>query len=412
MRLNRRSFLKNTGLALVAGAAMPLVFQRGVAAASQEESNGPHPRRILIVVQLRGGNDALNSVVPFTNQTYYDLRGELAIPDDEILPLDNEMGFHPNLLELLPMWQSGDLAIVEGVGYPSPSYSHFVSMGYWETAMVTPSDNSGWLGQYLENLDSAIVGAVPAMNVGRELAPELANRMVPVSTVENLNNYRFKEDRGLARFNEVRMDTLHGLYASSASGEINRVLSGAFQAAVDGSIAVQEAHARYVPSVVYPDSELATNLMLLAEAIHFNEDLRVGHVVLNGFDTHANQSVEHADLLKEFSQSLSAFWTDISHHGHGNEVVVMTWSEFGRRPDANASGGTDHGSAGSMFLLGTAVNGGFHGGRVSLTDLDRRNLKFTTDFRSVYSSVLEDWLGSPSIPILGGTFENLKLIRG
>ena len=252
---------------------------------------------------------------------------------------------------------------------------------------------------------------VPAMNIGSKLAPELASRKVSISTVRSLKNYQLQTDKRYQAISESRLDALHALYKTpNGNPDMDQLLGGAFQAALDGSIAVQEAHAAYTPAVTYPDTNLAEDLLLLAEGIHFNQDLKVGHVVIGGFDTHANQLAEHGALLLEFSEAVAAFWADLAAHGHQDEVVIMTWSEFGRRPDSNASGGTDHGSAGPMFLFGNQVIGGLYGEPASLTDLDKKNLKFTTDFRSVYATVLEKWLGSPTEEILGGRYPIIPML--
>ena len=415
--LNRRSFLKNSALALVAGTTMPLVFRRGVAAAAERDVLAPSARRVLIIVQLKGGNDGLNTIVPHTNDSYYDLRGDLALAPDQLIPLNDELGFHPNLSAIAPLWDSGNLAIVQGTGYPYPSYSHFVAMDYWERSRTPDGEkilikgSGGWLGKYLEQLDSATIGAVPAMNIGSKLAPELASRKVSISTVRSLKNYQLQKDKQYRAIGNSRLDALHASYKTpNGNPDMDQLLGGAFQAALDGSIAVQEAHAAYTPAVTYPDTNLAEDLLLLAEGIHFNQDLKVGHVVIGGFDTHANQLAEHGALLLEFSEAVAAFWADIAAHGHQDEVVIMTWSEFGRRPDSNASGGTDHGSAGPMFLIGNQVIGGLYGEPASLTDLDKKNLKFTTDFRSVYATVLEKWLGAPTEEILGGRYPIIPML--
>lgn len=415
--LNRRSFLKNSALALVAGTTMPLVFRRGVAAAAERGVLAPSARRVLIIVQLKGGNDGLNTIVPHTNDSYYDLRGDLALAPDQLIPLNDELGFHPNLSAIAPLWDSGNLAIVQGTGYPYPSYSHFVAMDYWERSRTPDGEkilikgSGGWLGKYLEQLDSATIGAVPAMNIGSKLAPELASRKVSISTVKSLNNYQLQTDRQYRAISDSRLDALHASYKTpNGNPDMDQLLGGAFQAALDGSIAVQEAHAAYTPAVTYPDTNLAEDLLLLAEGIHFNQDLKVGHVAIGGFDTHANQLAEHGALLLEFSEAVAAFWADVAAHGHQDEVVIMTWSEFGRRPDSNASGGTDHGSAGPMFLIGNQVIGGLYGEPASLTDLDKKNLKFTTDFRSVYATVLEKWLGAPTEEILGGRYPIIPML--
>ena len=365
--LNRRSFLKNAALALVAGTTMPLVFRRGVAVAAERGILAPSARRVLIIVQLKGGNDGLNTIVPHTNNSYYDLRGDLALTPDQLIPLNDELGFHPNLSAIAPLWDSGNLGIVQGTGYPYPSYSHFVAMDYWERSRTPDGGkglikgSGGWLGKYLEQLDSATIGAVPAMNIGSKLAPELASRKISISTVRSLNNYQLQKDKQYRAIGDSRLDALHASYKTpNGNPDMDQLLGGAFQAALDGSIAVQEAHAAYTPAVTYPDTNLAEDLLLLAEGIHFNEDLKVGHVAIGGFDTHANQLAEHGALLLEFSEAVAAFWADIAAHGHQDEVVIMTWSEFGRRPDSNASGGTDHGSASPIFLFGNQVIGGLY----------------------------------------------------
>jgi uncharacterized protein (DUF1501 family) len=411
--LNRRSFLKRSALAVVAGAAMPTILRRGVAAAQNDSQAAASNRKVLIVVQLKGGNDGLNTIVPYTNGIYYDLRSTLAIPQAQVLPMDNEVGFHPNMAAFAPLWDEGHFAVVEGVGYPTPSYSHFVSMAYWETAVPNSinKNTTGWLGRYLEQLDVATLGAVPAMNVGRHLPPEFQSTRVSISTVDSLDAYQFQEDPRYQGISDARFGALHGLYTTpSGDPAMDQLLGGAFQSALDGSIAVKEAHAAYTPAVTYPTSNLAQDMLLLAEAIHFNKDLKVGHVALGGFDTHANQLADQGALLLQFSEAVTTFWDDIVAHGHGDEVVIMTWSEFGRRPKSNASDGTDHGSAGPMFLMGNSVVGGLYGQRPSLTNLDKGNLKFTTDFRSVYSTVLEDWLGVSAKEVLGGSFEKPLLI--
>ena len=415
--LNRRSFLKNAALALVAGTTMPLVFRRGVAVAAERGILAPSARRVLIIVQLKGGNDGLNTIVPHTNNSYYDLRGDLALTPDQLIPLNDELGFHPNLSAIAPLWDSGNLGIVQGTGYPYPSYSHFVAMDYWERSRTPDGGkglikgSGGWLGKYLEQLDSATIGAVPAMNIGSKLAPELASRKISISTVRSLNNYQLQKDKQYRAIGDSRLDALHASYKTpNGNPDMDQLLGGAFQAALDGSIAVQEAHAAYTPAVTYPDTNLAEDLLLLAEGIHFNQDLKVGHVAIGGFDTHANQLAEHGALLLEFSEAVAAFWADVAAHGHQDEVVIMTWSEFGRRPDSNASGGTDHGSAGPMFLIGNQFIGGLYGEPASLTDLDKKNLKFTTDFRSVYATVLEKWLGAPTEEILGGRYPIIPML--
>lgn len=412
MLISRRQFLKGSMVAVPVAAAMPAVFSRAVAAAVHEQpfSAAPLGNRTLVIVQMAGGNDGLNTIVPANDSRYYELRGSLAIPEHDVIAIDGQAGFHPGLTAFKELWDEHALAVVEGVGYPDQSFSHFESMGIWQTASTDRKEHEGWLGRYLDGVTGEQEDAFPALAAGSRLPRALIAPDVAVPLVESVDAYKLQEDPRNAWNRQARTQALLQLYASAPGAtRFGALLDNTVHAAQRSSDAVQRAHARYEPAVEYGESGLAQGLRLIAEAVDACLGLRVGHVRIGGFDTHAGQDARHADLLAETADAMLAFYRDLQAHGHANDVVMMTWSEFGRRVTGNASGGTDHGSAGPMFVAGGPVAGGLYGERPSLASLDRNNLRFTTDFRQVYASVLEDWLGAPSEDVLGARFERLPL---
>ena len=412
MLITRRQFLKTSMVAVPAAAAMPAVFSRAVAAAihEQQSSAAPMGNRTLVIVQMAGGNDGLNTVVPANDSRYYELRGALAIPQNDVIPIDGQAGFHPGLTAFKELWDEGVLAVVEGVGYPDQSFSHFESMDIWQTAQTGRKDYEGWLGKYLEGIAAAQEDSFLALVADKRMPRAMVTPEVAVPLVESVDDYRLQDDPRNAWNRQARTAALLRLYASaSESTRFGALLDNTLHAAQRSSAAVQRAHERYRPAVEYVASALAQGLRLVAEAIDADLGLRVGHVRIGGFDTHAAQPDMHASLLAETADAMLAFYRDLQAHGHANDVVMMTWSEFGRRVTGNASDGTDHGSAGPMFVAGAPVAGGFYGERSSLATLDKNNLRFTTDFRQVYASMLEGWLGAPSENVLGGRFERLPL---
>ena len=411
MLITRRQFLKTSMVAVPAAAAMPAVFSRAVAAAIHEQQSGAAPmgNRTLVIVQMAGGNDGLNTVVPANDGRYYELRGNLAIPQNDVISIDGQVGFHPSLTAFKELWDEGVLAIVEGVGYPAQSFSHFESMDIWQTAQTGRKDYEGWLGKYLEGIAAGQEDAFLALVADKRMPRAMVTPNVAVPLVESVDDYRLQDDPRNAWNRQARTEALLRLYASAPGAtRFGALLDNTVHAAQRSSAAVQRAHARYEPAVGYGESAFAQGLRLIAEAIDADLGLRVGHVRIGGFDTHAAQEARHESLLAETADAMLAFYRDLQAHGHANDVVMMTWSEFGRRVIGNASDGTDHGSAGPMFVAGAPVAGGFYGERPILASLDENN-RFTTDFRQVYASALEGWLGAPSQDVLGGRFERLPL---
>ena len=416
MLVSRRQFLKSSMLVAPSFAFMPAIFKRAVAAATTETFNSSpaSPSGTLVIVQMAGGNDGLNTVVPYNDDRYYDLRGNIALAQKDVLPLNNEVGFHPAMAKLKELWDEDILAIVEGVGYPNPSFSHFESMDIWQSADLNRNYKDGWLGRYFDSLQQTQSHPFQGMAVGRKLPPSLRSSKVPIPIVESVDQYRLNSSSHVPEYAEARAEAVLKLFAASPRGAPYSVLlDNTVEAAYQSSLALQGAHAAYTPGAIYPETKLGKALKLVAEAIIGDLGVKVGHVSIGGFDTHADQPEEHADLLRSLSEAMAAFYQDLKAHGKDKDVTIMTWSEFGRRVTSNASDGTDHGTAGPMFLLGTPVKGGLYGERPDLRDLGNNNLRFTTDFRSVYATVFEQILGVPAEAMLGTSeYKPLSLITG
>ncbi len=408
----RRQFVAK-GTALVAmGAAVPGVFGRAIAEGVLDGvSSAEAPGRTLILVQLAGGNDGLNTLIPYADPGYQAARPEIRVAEEDVVKLDAGLGLHPRLAPLAPFWQSGELAVVQGVGYPNPNLSHFTSMHVWQTASPDGKELGGWLGRYLDGLEAQQHDPFLGFNVGTRVSPELTTGATPVLSVANADAYRPRFSGGGADAPQ-REQALLKLYESyPRSAPYAALLETSADDAMQTSQTLQSLARSYTPAVTYPKSSFASGLQLLAAVIASGQPLRVGHVTLGGFDTHAKEDPTHDALLQTLAEGLAAFYRDLDAHHVADGVLVMTWSEFGRRVAENASGGTDHGTAAPLFVLGKPVRGGLYGDTVSLSQLDdNRNLRFTTDFRSVYATVMSDWLQTDPAQVLGGTFPTLGFV--
>lgn len=411
MTISRRAMMKNGMLVVSAGMVMPSIFSRGVASAMALAKEGESFSQVatdhtLIVVQMAGGNDGLNTIVPFTDSLYKQMRPSLAIPDHQVLPLDTRLGLHPNLKPLKSFWDAGQLAIVEGVGYPNQSLSHFQAMDIWQTLDLSGNGSEGWLGKLVSGLVDQEGHPFKALDISTSTAQALQSISAQVPTLANVRSYAvapdpLDHDRGSAR-----MQALMNLYSSyPKSSPYAALLDATALNAREGSQALHAVDAVYSPAVTYPQDSFAAGLKILAEAIVQDLGLRVGYVTLGGFDTHASQKATHDTLMATLANGLAAFYNDLVAHGKADKVIVMTWSEFGRRVEENGSQGTDHGTAAPLFMLGKAVTKGVFGEPPSLSNLDANgNLKYTLDFRSVYATVLDRWMGASSRDVLGGSF--------
>ena len=411
MKLTRRAMIKDGLLVVSAGMVMPSIFSRGVASAKSLSLDGSRVAqtasdRTLIVVQLAGGNDGLNTVIPYSDPTYLKMRPTLGIPAEKVVQLDTRLGLHPSLSPLKPLWDSGHLAIVEGVGYPNQSLSHFQAMDIWQTLDLNGTGSEGWLGKLVAGLVDQQGHPFKSLDIGVQTAQALQSISAQVPTLSSVKTYNVYPDPADTDGGNARMQALMKLYNTyPRSAPYAALLDTTALAAQDGSRQLHQADATYRPAVTYPKGPFADGLKVLAEAIVQNLGLRVGYVTLGGFDTHANQSATHAALMTTLSNGLAAFYQDLAAHGKADNVVVMTWSEFGRRVEENGSLGTDHGTAAPMFILGNPVNRGIFGEPPSLSSLDQNgNLKYTIDFRSVYATVLDRWMGASSKDVLGADY--------
>ena len=412
MQLTRRAMIRDGLLAVSAGMMMPAVFSRAVLAARNAAQEGATwaqaaQSRTLIVVQMAGGNDGLNTIVPYTDSAYYQARPTIGVKAADVLHLNDRLGMHPSLASLQGLWGQGKLAVVEGVGYPNPNLSHFAAMDIWQTLDLSGQGATGWLGKYVAGLVDKDGHPFQSLAVGASLPTALQALNADVPVVGDPKAYALQADAGQPKSAaEARVQALLKLYNTyPQSAPYAALLDATAQNAYAGSRQLLDVASHYQSQATYPGSNLAKGLQTLAEVIVEGLSLRVGYVTLGGFDTHAQQTNTQASLLKDLADSLAAFYADLSAHGVAQDVIVMTWSEFGRRVEENASLGTDHGTAAPLFVLGDAVRGGVYGEPPDLNALDDAgNLVFTTDFRSVYATILDAWLGAPAQAILGGDF--------
>ncbi|MGV3484982.1 MAG: DUF1501 domain-containing protein [Planctomycetaceae bacterium] len=403
---SRRQFLQRSlggAAAIGMGVAIPDCLARAADAQASSAND-----QILVVVQWSGGNDGLNTVVPYADDAYRAARPKLAVSASDVLKCDDDSGFHPAMRAAFELLQDGRLSVLQGVGYDNPNRSHFESMDIWHTCKRKGEPRpDGWLGRYLDSHAQESGSDVPAMHLGSEQQPfAIASTRVRVPTVSQLSEFQL-----LGKDRQALRSLLDGNLAaqSAPSDDLLNFLQASTTSALAASQRVSEASQDYHSDVKYPDSEFGQRLRVIAQLIDAGLKTRIYYVQLDGFDTHAQQAQTHAILLRDWSEAVSALVRDLDAHGHAERVCVMTFSEFGRRVAENASEGTDHGAAGPMFLCGGRIQAGLIGARPNLTDLQDGDLKHQTDFRQVYASVLETWLGAESRSVLGGEFKTLPL---
>ena len=399
----RRSFLTDAaaGAAVVAlGATVPKPLC--LAAAQSRGDN------ILVVVEMAGGNDGLNSVVPHSDPDYQAAREKTAIQKQDTLAVNETIGLHPSLRGFADLLEAGKFGVIQGVGYENPNRSHFESMDIWHSCFRKGSPrHDGWLGRYLDAANLGVSSDPAALHLGAEKQPfALMSRDVRVPSIQSLEQFRLKgSDHASFR------DAVRDLSAQDRS-DANDLLSFV-QSSTSNAIAASErmesAGVKYKPDQTYPTSKLGKKLETVAKLIASGLETRVYYVRIDGFDTHANQPDAHAALLREVSEAVSALIRDVDAHGDGDRVIAMCFSEFGRRVAENASNGTDHGTAGPIFLAGNKVRAGLIGEHPSLTDLDNGDLRYHTDFRQVYAAILEGWLSTPSEPVLGAVYKPVEM---
>ncbi|HTN76961.1 MAG TPA: DUF1501 domain-containing protein [Pirellulaceae bacterium] len=400
--LSSASALASTGLISLAPAAPRFLVESALLGAERRGEN------ILVVVQLSGGNDGLNTVVPYADEQYRRARHSLAINKQAVLKIDDQCGFHPSLKGFARLWEARELAIVQGVGYPNPNRSHFEAMDIWNSGhSEVAQQRSGWLGRALDLHKTESTSDTIALHLGDEPQPlALTARGVATPSVHSLE--RFKLDTSGDEMRRSAIQTSTQLPRTNQN-ELLKFVQTTSTAALAASQRIEAAAKNYQTSVKYPTSALAGKLKNVAQLIEAGLSTRIYYVAIDGWDTHSNQAAAHASLLEQLGDAVAAFTADLTQHGHGQRVVTLMFSEFGRRVQENASRGTDHGAAAPLFVAGAKVQAGLIGKQPSLTDLDDGDVKHHTDFRSVYAGLLEHWLKWPAAPVLGEKFAPLAV---
>jgi len=428
----RRVFLQRGATLASLASTLPFFLQESAEAMMPPEwmpitsRPGVPEDRVLVVIQLGGGNDGLNTVVPYGDPEYYRARGNIAVaaPGNAAagpgarpnaaagLGLDASRGLalHPNLAGLKELLDDGRVAVIQGVGYPNPNRSHFTSMDIWQTGRLD-AKGTGWIGRYFDNACDGTPVPEGAVAVGRTAPLAMHGDIQKPIAFESPDLFRWSGadlDPKLAAAYDATQREL-----PAGAAEANPQAAFLLRTALDAQVASDRIRAAVAkrPLVGYPQTPLGNQLRTIAAMIRDGMKTRVYYASIGGFDTHAQQANSHGNLLRNVGDAIRAFSADLKAQGNDGRVLSMVFSEFGRRVKVNGSGGTDHGTAAPMFLVGPMVRPGVHGNHPSLVDLDGGDLKFGIDFRSVYASVLEDWMGAPSEKILRGSFRKPALFR-
>lgn len=400
---SRRTFLKESALA----AAGTLLVPGFLRALETQPANSFASGKTLVVIQLSGGNDGLNTVVPFRNDLYYKYRPQLAIPGNRVIRASDELGFHPALGKLRDLYENGYLTIINNVGYPNPDRSHFRSMDIWQSGSDADEYlSTGWIGRYLDSSCTGCHVGHHAIELDDTLGLALKGKSIkgmamkdPVKLHKLMQRSFIRKVHSENRLEHIQDPSLHYLYKTLA------------ETASSAEYIHDRSKARPQPASAYPAHELADRLKTVADLIASGAETKVYYVSLSGFDTHARQAAQHERQLTTYADSVHAFVTDLIKCNRFNDVLIMTFSEFGRRVAQNASGGTDHGTANNLFLIGKDMKrSGFLNETPDLQKLDDGDLLHTVDFRSVYATLLRQWLGADESKILSGTFQQLDFI--
>jgi uncharacterized protein (DUF1501 family) len=368
----------------------------------------------LVVIQLSGGNDAMNTVVPYTNGIYHDSRKAIHLSEDQVFDLNGTLGLNNSMGPMKDIWDAGKLAIIQGIGYPKPNRSHFRSMDIWHTAESDHIADSGWLGRTIRELNPDGKNVITGINFGRGLPRALHAKGVPVASVGNLETYGLMPDIADKMTRDLAVDVFARMYGPDDTRDaVLQQISDTGMGAYLGADILSAAPAGYSSSIEYQtDVPIAQSLRDISQVMLANLGTRVFYTQHGGYDTHAGELENHATLWNDLSTAVSDFLADLEEHDRGDDAVVMIFSEFGRRIRDNGSG-TDHGSGGVAFILGNSVKGGFYGEYPSLDPSEQveGDMKFNNDFRGMYATLLEKWMGMDSIPILGSSYEQFDLIR-
>jgi uncharacterized protein (DUF1501 family) len=408
--LSRRNFVTK-GLAVVGlGTAIPAAFVRVVTAEGVPPGVAA-PRRVLVVLQLGGGNDGLNTVIPYADGAYFTARPRLAVNPEAALHLDDGLALHPAMGGIKALWDRGQVAIVQGAGYPSPNRSHFRAMEIWHTASTAEHERTGWLGRLLDATHHEQAALWRAANVGSSVPPSFMAQQSFVPSVSSVPTYTLAMDPAARGQHARRTADWVRLYAEQAAlGGALALVSRTGTQAYESTLDLQREAAAYQPLATYPTNALGSALRTCAQIVTSSLGTSIAYVTTGGFDTHAGQANTQQNLLQGVSDAVAAFYADLAARQMEGHVLTMMWTEFGRRVRENGSAGTDHGTATPVFLFGGGVRGGIHGETPSLASLDQGDLKHTTDFRSVYATLLARWLQTDPRDVLQGSFPELGFL--
>lgn len=399
--IDRRHFLASLGLG-----AMTVLSPQLALAASSNAGTPSGQRRLLVLVELKGGNDGLNTIVPFADPRYLQLRPRIGLKREEVIKLDERTGAHPSLSALQPLWAANELAVVQSVGYPQANLSHFRSIEIWDTASRSDQYlDDGWLGRSFGRVPGAADAAADSVAVGGgELGP-LAGPRTRTVAVSNADQFQ-RLARGASNAggaNDV---------SASSTGR-SRALTHLLKVESDVSAAATRLSGNHAFTTSFPSGAFGETVRTACQIVARSSGVSAIRLSLNGFDTHRNQPGTHANLLRQLADGLAALKAGLGEIGRWRDTLVLTYAEFGRRPQENQSNGTDHGTAAPHFVLGGRVRGGLYGEAPRLDRLDGNgNLPFAVDFRQLYATALEGWWGQPSAEVLNGRFAALPLLKG
>ncbi|HYT32958.1 MAG TPA: DUF1501 domain-containing protein [Thermoanaerobaculia bacterium] len=412
MSISRRDFLLRSAGFVTVSAMVPRWSVVG--ARNFEESLGSaYPGRTLVVLELMGGNDGLNTVVPYTDNAYPQVRARIGIPVGSVLQLDSKLGLNPQMTGMKSLWDAGRVALVEGIGYPNSSLSHFTARDIWHTADPKLAQRNGWLGRWLDSAIGNNSNPLVCAAVSNALPRTLLADKVSVPSFVSIASYSYSTDGAYPGDKSNQINTFVAEAADQYEIE-NTVeqISALSGVGISSSTTLQSVGSGYVAGGQYPSGSLGAGLQLIAEIINAGVGAQILYITYGGFDNHAGENNDHDPLLKTVSDGIKALFDDLDAHGKSHNVLFMSWSEFGRRVADNASMGTDHGTSAPHFVVGNAVKPGIYGTAPSLTQLDSNgNLLIQNDFRSYYGTVLSDWLGADSAAILGTTWPNLGFLN-
>jgi len=403
--MKRGGFLLGALSGLAIASAGDGLFGRALAAPALAGGGSDH---VLVLVNLQGGNDGLNTVVPYAAPEYYRYRPSLGVAPGDVLHLDGAVGLNPKLRALKAMYDRGDVAVVQGVGYPQPDHSHFRSTEIWQTAAPARYESTGWLGRYLDDARLPPENLFNAVAVSEVLPEALVATTVDVPAVSQLRGYGLRSDRSAAGRSDFAAFAADRRvpFSSPYLAAVSRVEGDAQRGAEE----LPRLLRGYTTTAAYPATPIGRSLALAAQIVGSGICTRVVYVQHGSFDTHVSQRTQHDRLLEDLANAVAAFYDDLAAHGNAKRVLTLTFSEFGRRVQENASRGTDHGEAAPLFVIGGGVRGGLYGRAPSLDRLENGDVTYTTDFRSVYAPILERWLGRDAAPILGGVFAPVPIL--